>query len=264
MNVEVVLSPPEIALLPARDLSGTVCVVFDVLRASSTMLAAFANGARRIYPVATVEEARLLQREKLPDALLAGERRGLRIVGFDLGNSPLEYRREIVEGCDIVTTTTNGTLALRACDRAKEVVVGAWVNTDALVAYLLAHAEETPTALLVCAGTGANFALEDGLAAGAVCACLARAGDVSHFNDAASATVSLYRRWSDDPLTALRGSENGKRLIQLGLEQDVEWCAQTDASDWIACRRLGAFEGQCIAPGFKPYGEIFQRLRELG
>src|SRR5207247_2327838 len=92
MTIDAVLSPPEIDLLPQRDLSATTCVVFDVLRATSSMITALANGATKIFPVITVEEA-LELKKRLPDALLGGERHGDRIEGFDLGNSPLEYRK---------------------------------------------------------------------------------------------------------------------------------------------------------------------------
>ncbi len=261
MNVEVILTPAEVALLSARDLSDSFCVVFDVLRATSTMLAAFANGARRIYPAGTVEEARWLRRERCPAALLGGERGGVRIESFDLGNSPLEYTRDIVEGREIVMTTTNGTVALQACRGSKETIIGAWINTDALAAYLLAHEKEIHHLLLICAGTGANFASEDGLAAGALCSCVEREGDVSHRNDAAITMLSFYRRWSDDPTTVLRNCENGKRLIHLGLEADVEWCARSDSSDWIATLSNGVLEGECVTQRYRAYAEIFQRLR---
>src|SRR5438874_260400 len=94
MKIDVVLNPPEIDPLPQRDLHDTVAVVFDVLRATSTMLTALANGATEIFPVRTIEEARTLK-QSMPEALLGGERHGERIEGFDLGNSPLEYREHI-------------------------------------------------------------------------------------------------------------------------------------------------------------------------
>jgi 2-phosphosulfolactate phosphatase len=94
MIVDVALNPAEIALLPQRDLSATTCVVFDVLRATSSMVTALANGASAIHPVRTIEEA-LALRQRFPDALLGGERHGDPIPGFELGNSPLEYRENV-------------------------------------------------------------------------------------------------------------------------------------------------------------------------
>ena len=249
MNVEVILTPAEIARLPERDLRASTCVVFDVLRATSTMLTAFANGARRIFPVATIEEARLLHREKLPEALLGGERGGRRIEGFQLGNSPLEYTREAVAGRDIITTTTNGTVALRACAGAGEVIAGAWLNVAALRTFLLARERTPEHLLLVCAGTESRFALEDGLAAGALLARLEAATGEIACNDAGRAMTALYEGRHGQPLAAMQGSENGKKLLQLGLGEDVQWCAQTDALAWVASLRDGALTGNAVEVG---------------
>ena len=243
MNVEVILTPAEIATLPARDLSETVCVVFDVLRATSTMLTAFANGASRIFPVSTIEEARKLQREQWPDALLGGERNGVRIDGFQLGNSPLEYTRAVVEGRDIITTTTNGTVSLRACQGANAVVLGALVNLDAIVSYLTDHRGTESQLLLVCAGTGERFALEDGFAAGALVDGLLHAGSALTLQGAATAILALYRSSVHNPLAVLRSSENGQRLIELGLEADVAYCTRPSVLDWIATMCDGALQG---------------------
>src|ERR1700704_4531668 len=119
-KLEVLLSPVEFASLPKRDLTQTVCVVFDILRATTSMITALANGAEAIIPVGEISEA-LAIRQQRPEVLLAGERQGLRIspeltggVQFDLGNSPREYIAKKVHGKTIVLTTTNGTRALRA------------------------------------------------------------------------------------------------------------------------------------------------------
>src|SRR4051794_8031640 len=115
MNIEVILSPDEFASLAKRDLNSTTCVVFDVLRATSSMLTALNNGATAIIPVSEIEEA-LACRRKDQNCLLAGERNGVRItreltgsVDFDFGNSPRDFTREKVEGKTIAWTTTNGT-----------------------------------------------------------------------------------------------------------------------------------------------------------
>src|SRR5262249_38244053 len=120
-TMEVLFTPAEFYALRARDLTGTVCVVFDVLRATSTMMTALENGAKKIIPVAEIEEA-LMVRHSQPEVVLAGERDGLRIrahqtgsVDFDLGNSPREFTRSAIEGKTVVISTTNGTRALRAC-----------------------------------------------------------------------------------------------------------------------------------------------------
>lgn len=129
--LEVTFTPAEFAALRQRDLSQTVCVVFDVLRATSSIVTALANGACEIIPVCEIAEAVAL-RQARPDLLLAGERNGRRIlraqtgsVDFDLGNSPREFTRERVAGRSIAMTTTNGTRALQACRGARRLLVGA-------------------------------------------------------------------------------------------------------------------------------------------
>src|ERR1019366_1376956 len=136
-TLEVLFAPTEFALLNQRDLRQTVCVVFDVLRATSTMVPALANGATAIAPAAEIAEA-LAIRQRQPEILLAGERDGIRIegrltggLGFDLGNSPREFTAAKVGGKTVAMTTTNGTRALRACARAAVVLVGSFLNLRA-------------------------------------------------------------------------------------------------------------------------------------
>ena len=120
MSLQTTSTPADFEALAQTDLSGTTCVVLDILRATSSMITALANGAEQILPVATIEEA-LAAKAEHPEALLCGERNGVRITAaqtggteFDLGNSPREYTAEVVTGKTLITTTTNGTRTLRA------------------------------------------------------------------------------------------------------------------------------------------------------
>jgi len=214
--VDVVLNPAEIALLPQRDLSGATCVVFDVLRATSSMITALANGAAEIHPVRTIEDALELKKQ-MPDAVLAGERNGDPIEGFDVGNSPLEYRD--LAGRKIITTTTNGTLALRACEGANRVLVGAILNIGALAEEL--RLSEPAEIVIVCAGTFADFALEDAMGAGLLIEALGPL-DLTDSACAALAVAGAY----PNPLDALRRARNGRALEAKGRGEEVEWCAQ--------------------------------------
>ena len=217
MHIDAALTPADIALLPQRDFSRVTCVVFDVLRATSSMLTGLAHGAVEIHPVCTIEEA-LALRERMPDAVLGGERHGDRIPGFDIGNSPMEYG-ESVSGRRIITTTTNGTVALRACERAERVLVGALLNIDALANELRARSPEK--VLLVCAGTFDTFALEDAYAAGVLIGELQPATQT----DAALTIQSMAASYAD-PFAALHVARNGQALVASGRPKDVEWCAQ--------------------------------------
>ena len=216
MLIDAVLGPAEIALLPQADLTDTTCVVFDVLRATSSMITALAHGAREIFPVSTIEEA-LLAKARHPEALLGGERLGERIEGFDLGNSPFEYRE--LQGTSIISTTTNGTIALRACDRAQRVLVGAILNLAA--AAEIVRAAAPARLLLVCAGTFQTFALEDAWAAGRLVDLLGEPA----CTDAARATLAVARL-HPAPLEALSAAKNGRALAAKGRQAEVEWCAR--------------------------------------
>ncbi len=163
MKIDATLSPAELPALRQRDLRDTVCVVFDVLRATSVMVTALHNGAKAIVPVAEIEEA-LAVRQKQPDVLLGGERNGVKIraaqtsgIDFDFGNSPREYTPEKVRSKTIVSTTTNGTRALLACAKAKSVLVGSFLNLSATARAV--EQQRPSNLLLVCAGTRENTAL---------------------------------------------------------------------------------------------------------
>lgn len=230
MLIDAVLTPAEIDLLPQADLSQTLCIVFDVLRATSSILTGLAHGAREIRPVVTIEEA-LATRREWPGALLGGERFGDRIEGFDLGNSPLEYCRE---GLDrIVTTTTNGTVALRACSAAREVWAGALINMRALQERIRQTAAERVT--LVCAGTFRDLALEDVLAAGM----LAAAFPEAELTDAARTARAVYLEHHHDIPAALRQAKNGRVLLAAGRQADVDWCAAVSRFSVIGVLRDG-------------------------
>lgn len=216
MHIDAALTPAEIALLPQRDLSGTTCIVFDVLRATSSMITALAHGATEIHPVCTIEEALALKRQ-MPDAVLGGERYGDLIPGFEVGNSPREYTG--FAGRRIITTTTNGTVALRACERAERVLVGGLLNIAALTAELQVCAPRS--LLLVCAGTFETFAFEDAYAAGVL---IGELGPAT-VTDAALAVRAVAARFSD-PLGALNAARNGQALSASGRAADVEWCAR--------------------------------------
>jgi 2-phosphosulfolactate phosphatase len=233
MHIDVVLNPAEIAQLPRRDLSKTTCVVFDILRATSSMVTALAHGATEIYPVRTIEEA-LALRKVLPEVVLGGERQGDPIPGFDVGNSPKEYRS--LTSRRIVTTTTNGTVALRACERAQRVLVGALLNLDAVAGELRSSAPSE--VLLVCAGTFDTFALEDAYAAGRLISELPEAT----LTDAAQITAVLAARYPN-ALDALELARNGRALAATGRGADVEWCAQVSRY-----KIMGLMEAAVIRP----------------
>jgi 2-phosphosulfolactate phosphatase len=237
-GLEVLFSPVEFAALDQLDLGATVCVVFDVLRATSSMVTALNNGAKAIIPVMGIPEA-LSFRSQQAEVLLAGEREGVRIpveltggIAFDLGNSPREFKKEVVAGKVIVMTTTNGTRALRACAHAKRVLVASFLNLQAIADYL---DEEAPAHLiLVCSGTKEEPAYEDALCAGALCDLLWVKWSAGSVSDSALIARKLYCQERQDLLAAVSQSRNGRRLLSHPeLREDVRFCVQRDVLGMI-------------------------------
>ncbi len=154
-------------LLPNDELttesSGQVAVMVDVIRASSTIVYALANGASSVYPIADVSSARALRTKLGTDTLLGGERGGKRIDGFDLGNSPAEYVSDVVHGRQIVFTTSHGTNALERMKNARLILIGSFLNLNALAESIL---KENHNVYIVCAGTGDQVSIEDSICAG--------------------------------------------------------------------------------------------------
>jgi len=232
-TLEVLFAPAEFDALAKRDLSGTVCVVFDVLRATSTMVTALGNGAAVIIPTAEIAEA-LVIRAKQPAVLLAGERDGLRIVAsqtggvdFDLGNSPREFTRQKVEHRTLIITTTNGTRALRACAAAQKVLLGSFLNLRATADFL---AQAAPLRLLlICSGTFEQAGGEDVLGAGALCDLLWPRYETGNVSDSARMARRLFRLEQDNLLAAVIQFRNGRRLsMRPELREDVPFCLQRD------------------------------------
>ncbi len=272
MKIDIILSPTELPALARRDLRNAACVVFDVLRATSTFVTALHRGANAIVPVAEIAEA-LARRQNSPDILLGGERDGVKIRGaqtgsidFDFGNSPREYTPEKVRGQTIVSTTTNGTRALRACAGAQTVLAAAFLNLTATAKFVQ---QLRPTeVLLVCAGTRENIAQEDVLAAGALAEMLLdesvirnlevgravpcpppdktsipirRPSPGAHgvtrptFSDSVETALNTWRKAKSNLFEAASQAENARRLLaNPELRDDVAFCLQPDIFDLVA------------------------------
>jgi 2-phosphosulfolactate phosphatase len=238
-NLELLFTPAEFAALPARDLTQTVAVVFDVLRATSSILTALANGASAVWPVREIEDALALRRRD-PNILLAGERNGVRIraeqtgsIDFDLGNSPREFDCDKVQGRSLAMTTTNGTRALHASAGANAVLLGAFLNLEA-VARWIDH-RRPPHLLLVCSGTQEQASLEDVLAAGALCDRVWHHFAQGAIADSAEIARQIFGIWRQNLLGAMQGARNGRRLLaNPELREDVAFCLNRNSLDLVA------------------------------
>lgn len=226
------------ALVEPGELAGAAVVVIDVLRATTTIVHALAAGARAVMPCLEVDEAqRLAARFSPGEAVLGGERQGLRIEGFDLGNSPQEYTPQAVGGRTVVFTTTNGTRALMACRQARRVLIGAFVNCRA-VAAALAH---EPAVHLVCAGTRGQITREDVLLAGALAQRLTAGGGAScwELNDPARLALDAWRivlPQTHEPqglAGVLADTQGGRNLRAEGFAADIPVAAALDRFDLV-------------------------------
>jgi 2-phosphosulfolactate phosphatase len=213
--------------LSDAEAKGKTVVVVDVLRASSTIVQACENGVARIIPVATVEEAaKLLSTLERKRTLLGGEREGLPIDGFDLGNSPLEYTKQVVKGKTLIFTTSNGTAAITKSASAREIVLGCFLNLSAVVTHVVSSRAKKVAVL--CAGNLGRLSLEDFVCGGHVVDRIVdgtRASTV--LNDGAVAARALANALGDVG-EAVRNSSHGLRLAELGFEDDLEFCSRVD------------------------------------
>jgi 2-phosphosulfolactate phosphatase len=221
MKIDVFFSPPVVAEAALED---RAAVVIDVIRATSSALEALANGAKAIIPTVSTEDAvRLASSLGREDTLLCGERKGIKVEGFDLGNSPAEYRPEVVEGKQLVMTTTNGTRALLAAEGARRVLAASFMNLSSVVASL--QGEEA--LVMICAGRENRFALEDALCAGAIIRELTEEAEEPILNDAGRVALDLALKY---PMTAefLGTTSAGQALQDLGFEEDLALCASVN------------------------------------
>ncbi|MEO1450223.1 MAG: 2-phosphosulfolactate phosphatase [Bacteroidota bacterium] len=217
--VHVCMTP---ALIDQFDVSEAIVVVIDILRATTTMCVAFDHGAELMVPVASIEECRAF-REK--GFLIAGERSGEQIEGFDFGNSPFSYTEDTVEGKKIAITTTNGTKAIKAAQErnAKEIVVGSFCNISALTDWLIAQNEHV---CLLCAGWRDNVTLEDTIFAGALARKLRH--HFKRYQDTALVAETLFQTANVRKRYFFRHSSHFNRLIHLNLQEEVKYAMRRD------------------------------------
>lgn len=222
MNLEVCLNPSDYRKENYRQ---STAVVIDVLRATTCIATAFTNGCRQMIPVKTVEEAVAKKKELFPDALLTGERKGLLIPGFNLGNSPREYQPEVVKGKTVVMTTTNGTVALNKAANSLHVYTAAFVNAAAVCKKLQKNDSDV---VILCAGIEGRFSLEDALCAGLLADRLSLNFRLS---DTALAAQAMYLGYKDDLVNRMLVSSHAQYLVKIGFGQDIPLCLTHDVLD---------------------------------
>ena len=232
-SVEVCFSPK---LFPDILTGGDFIVVLvDVLRATTTIVTAVANGVEAIIPVATHQEARRLKGEGY---LVASEKDGVQLDWADFGNSALSFTRDAIGGKTLVYCTTNGTKALHVAKDASSIAIGAFINITALTEWLSAQGKDV---VVLCSGWKNKFCLEDTLFAGALTGRLLETGGFGTVCDSAHAAMDLWSTAEGDPLGYIEKAAQRHRLKKLGLDDVIPYSFALDQVDVVP-----VFDGEAI------------------
>lgn len=220
-----------------EELRDKTVVVIDVLRASSTMIAALESGAKGIVPVEDMSDAgRIAQNLDSENYLLCGEKDGEKIEGYDLGNSPLEYTPDRVKGRTIIFKTTNGTIAIRRAHLAKNIYIGSFLNLNAVVNVLK---QSTGDIILLCAGWRGRLALEDLLCAGNIIYELNQGELPENARDGVKIAFGLFEKFGNDISSVVKSSNHAYRLQGIVGEEDVSYCCTVNAIDILPVMNEG-------------------------
>lgn len=223
-NLETLFIPEEIKNI---ELAGKLVVMIDVLRASSTTVTALANGCRGFIPILSPDQAKKkAQQFEKEGVLLGGEREGTKIAGFDLSNSPREYKKEAVKDKTIIFSTTNGVKTLEMVKSAYEIIIGSFLNLQAVCDYCTNYKGDI---LIICAGRESKFSLEDTACAGMIINFLRDVFPIARQEADANLTAQLiYEKFGNNILEILRTSQHGRYLESIGLGEDLKFCSQLD------------------------------------
>jgi 2-phosphosulfolactate phosphatase len=238
MQIHVALTPSDRDVGP---LDGRAALVVDVLRATTTVVAACCAGCLQVIPVHD-RDAALAAASSLPrDTLLAGERGGDPIEGFDLGNSPLEYTAERVAGRTIILTTSNGTTTMRSAASARAGATAALVNVSAAAGWALHHELDVT---ILCSGDGGALALEDTVCAGLLVERMLATAPRLELSAAAQVALRLAEYYGERLDDIRRHARWARRLYRQGRSADLDACLRVDTTSMVPVFRAGA-----IVPG---------------
>lgn len=226
MKIDIILTAADIQPEKIKD---KIVVIIDVLRATSVMITALANGAKAVYPYKDIESV-LENSKKSKSFVLGGERKGLKTEGFDFGNSPLEYTKEAVSGKDMFMTTSNGTRAIEnSANGSKKLFIAAFLNVESVAKKIL---EENDDTVIICSGTDNNFSLDDALCAGEI---IRRVKEKNR--DIQLTDISLaMKRLAETSLgieETLEGSKHFEYLKTIGFYGDMNHCFTMDMFDIV-------------------------------
>lgn len=221
MKVRVIFSPNNLEELY---FTGKTTVVIDVLRATTTIVTALNNGAREVIPVATVDFAMKVSGNIFSGmTLLGGERNTRMVEGFNLGNSPLEYKEDVVNGKTIILYTTNGTRAIVKAKFSQNLFICSFNNIAAVANHLIKLNKDVE---IICSGSNGFFSLEDTVCAGKLVAEMQNALEGIELHDSAKASYTLFKAHGKSVVKLLKETEHGKLLLENGFADDLAYCAK--------------------------------------
>jgi 2-phosphosulfolactate phosphatase len=223
-KVEVCFSP---AIYPVFDNKDAIVVIVDILRATSAIITAFMNGANRIIPVATLEEAKVYKEKGY---MVAAERDGIVRDFADFGNSPFNFTRERINGKDIVYSTTNGTQSIMMASHSFRVLIGAYLNLNSVARYII---NKNHDLLILCAGWKNKFNLEDSLFAGALAELVLNSKNFYTICDSTLATIDLWNLARKDLMAYIDKVAQRHRLKKNKLDDVIEYCHTPDQTTII-------------------------------
>ncbi|MHB1316116.1 MAG: 2-phosphosulfolactate phosphatase [Christensenellales bacterium] len=211
-------------LVQEKELKDQTAIILDTLRASTTIVTAMNNGCKQVIPVSEVEEA-VNSSNSMGRAhtVLGGERETMKIPGFDLGNSPLDYTEEAMQNKQLVFTSSNGTKAILRARLAKNVLIGAMINDRAVAEKAVSLGDDIA---IVCAGTEGQLSLDDLLTAGSIITLICNMRSDVDLDDAATLAKEVFASAKDDLVNEIKKSAHCKKLIKKGFKCDVEYCLQ--------------------------------------
>lgn len=225
-KINIVLTPAEFQYYNIID-SNNIIIIIDIFRATSTIVTALANGAHSVIPVQSVDEAISFKNKGY---LLAAEKDGVPVQGFDFGNSPLEFLDDRIKNKEIVITTTNGTQAIQVAKNKGEIIIGAFLNLSAIAQYLIRQNKDV---IMLCAGWKNKFNLEDFVFAGSLTYQLYNSHQFELASDSALLGYLTFDRSRRKLKEFLNMASHKKRLENLNLEEDIDFCLSVDKYDVI-------------------------------
>ncbi|WP_160692775.1 2-phosphosulfolactate phosphatase family protein [Clostridium sp. C2-6-12] len=218
MKVDIIISADDIS---ESKIENKIVVIIDMFRATSVIVTALNNGCREVIPYLTIEEtlehANKLRREEY---VLGGERKAVKIEGFDLSNSPLEYTREKIEDKIMLMTTTNGTRTLTKSSTAKRVLIGAMINAKAVAETLIQINEDV---VIINAGTNGNFSMDDYICSGYIINEMLKKDENLVLTDIAK-TANMIYEGHEDILSYVKEASHYSVMKSLSLDEDIEYC----------------------------------------